>query len=146
MNPHTPGPWSVEHSNDSKRFPSVIIGFRPGLRHEDGSGSDASVKDSCCRLIINTGADANGLVAGHAYATMESCRANARLIAAAPEMYALLRRYYETTNTRRQGEALGLCDADARALMVKIDGHRAPLEPAVSPQGNSGPQDSGSIR
>ena len=78
---HTPGPWEAEIYPDGKYFPSVVIGYRPGLRYFDGSGDDKSMRRQR-EIVINVGPPGSDLASN----SMEVCNSNARLIAAAPEL------------------------------------------------------------
>ena len=85
---HTPGPWSFVDATPNC-FPSVLIGYRDGLRYSDRSGSDESSYESC-RKVINVGPSAEGLAKGIVSNDMDTIVANARLIAAAPNLLAAL--------------------------------------------------------
>jgi hypothetical protein len=74
----TPGPWEVSPI-DPHLFPSVRLG--PDLPYSDGSGVGEHY------LTINEGQPPQ---VKHWSNQMETCIANARLIAAAPELYETL--------------------------------------------------------
>ena len=94
---HTPGPWKAEISDIY--FPSVIIGEFTGIRYGDGSGSDEVIKREH-KLVVNVGPCGEDLARGVSSNRMESCQANAHLIAAAPEMLEAL----EAITARINGE------------------------------------------
>jgi hypothetical protein len=73
----TPGPWRVS-ADDPTLFPSVIF-------HDRAPGSRPA------QVCINEGADSEALRRGEYHGTtMETARATAHLIAAAPDLYDAL--------------------------------------------------------
>lgn len=67
---HTPGPWFYDDGENGRYFPHVVLG-----------GSNPKSREF---IVVNTTRGQNG-------GTMEECQANARLIAAAPELLAALK-------------------------------------------------------
>jgi hypothetical protein len=91
---HTPGPWSL------------------GIRLITADTSDTF---NVAVALISTAREAPEL-------SEDERKANARLIAAAPEMYELLKRFAELTcdeETPDAGDVL-----EARALVDRVEGHR----------------------
>lgn len=84
MSKHTPGPWHLIDRDGL--FPSVLIG-QFGIPYSDGSGN----YDRCGQIAVN-GAAPGG--------PMELHIANARLIAAAPDMAEALRSILEEAEIR----------------------------------------------
>ncbi len=78
---HTPGPWEYKSGGEGA-FPQVILA--KSMPYSDGSGG----ADHDEYLTINVGPSAKGLAAGYLSNDTETCEANARLIAAAPETAA----------------------------------------------------------
>lgn len=83
LTPFTPGEWEAAFLQEEKRFPSVYIG--PELPYHDHSGRFRA------RITINEGPTPEDVARGTGFGTtMETARANARLIAAAPPMLRAL--------------------------------------------------------
>ena len=96
MAEHTPGPWTTKNM-DGSLFPSVVLPSK-----EEGWGES--------RIIINEGR-----------ADMEECQANARLIAAAPDLLEAAK------------EALHTLDVQASAQSeVWASAVRKPLRDAIA--------------
>ncbi len=101
------GLWEVKISprradGEAKYFPSVVLGFKPGMRYPDGSGSDEDMKRNGS-LIINS-------VAGGA--PMAEHEANAHLIALAPEL---------KTEVLRQDTLIGELVEALESLSATVD-------------------------
>lgn len=83
---HTPAPWEA-FNLEGKYFPSVYIGQE--IKYLDGSGSRR------CSIVINDGNSPEATELGISCVTMETCQANAHLIAASPDMYAALQAWIQ---------------------------------------------------
>ena len=91
MSAHTPGPWSVEL--EEGLFPAVRLvpsNMLGELAYSDGSWSEAAAA-SVGRMTVSHGLDAADLARGIAANRLETCIANAHLIAAAPDLLAALK-------------------------------------------------------
>lgn len=83
---HTPQPWDAEIDPSGKYFPSVFLG--PKLKYRDNSGSMRA------KVIVNEGPTPEDVASGYGFgSTMETCNANALLIAAAPDLLGLANGY-----------------------------------------------------
>lgn len=106
---HTPGPWEVSEENGY--FPSVFLG--PRLRYSDNSGS---FRASIC---INEGPTPEDVKSGFGFATtMGTCKANAQLIAAAPQLLNVLREFVADIDANSIQEWPNLCITYRKALQV----------------------------
>lgn len=103
---HTPGPWTVKHGTN-------VMGIRSDVGHEGG--------------VANTGSHGSSHVD-----CMPESEANARLIAAAPDMLLLLRKYIDE-QIRYNIVSLGTVD-EIRRLVKAIDS-----PPATAQQGEPTP-------
>ena len=112
MSDHTPGPWKAIIHETHDYFPSVQLG--PTLPYEDGSG------ESVQEIIVNCGPTPEMVAAGEGSgSTTETTEANARLIAAAPDLLeackAMLHRFGHLDTDAGKREATG----EARAAIAK---------------------------
>jgi len=108
---HTPGPWEATNLDDEEFFPSVFIG--PELRYFDSSDK---FRDS---IVINVGPTPENVKMGEGGGTtLETARANARLIAAAPEMVAFIESLADKSTIGGYSDIL----VNARALLARIEG------------------------
>ena len=115
MSEHTPGPWEPVIHPEQKCFPSVVIGFCPGLRYFGGSGSDEHIRRRRS-LTINVGPPESNLSSN----LMEVCEANARLIAAAPDLLETAKAVYSKSDgladvSEMQEELITLDEAISKA-------------------------------
>lgn len=85
----TVAPLEYRDNGEIKYFPSVLLGYRPGLKYMDGSGSDASMLRGLS-MTINIGPDPEDFAKGIVTNTMEECVANAKKIAAVPDLIEAL--------------------------------------------------------
>jgi len=87
----TPGPWKLEldfkDNGELRYFPTVLTHDKPTMRYSDGSGDEESAKRNA-RIVIHAGQPAEELQRGVIRNDMDTCLANARLIAAAPDLLA----------------------------------------------------------
>lgn len=117
---HTPGPWELIDKGDGL-FPSVLIGQR-GIPYADGSGT----YDRCGQVVIN-GAAPGGPHELHV--------ANARLIAASPELGESLREMVaayvdvQHANTYTSDDVLTIVKANERT-QAAVKAARAALAKA----------------
>lgn len=86
---HTPSPWEFPEdqertaSGELRYFPHIFIG--PVMRYSSGDGSHRA------RLVINEGPDPEQVAKRSGFGTsMRTAEANARLIAAAPDLLEAL--------------------------------------------------------
>src|SRR3990167_398391 len=105
MSQHTPGPWTIDPSEQ-----------------RDISGSRVF------KVVTDDRNAADGLIADVSawWVDTQSARANARLIAAAPEMLALIRKDAENFDAAIHGRRLVYNDLELakerRALLARIEG------------------------
>lgn len=104
---YTPGPWSVGHTNP-KDYGGGIIHYYTSVHV--GSGTNRS------NALATVGMGGPGATVS----TPETVQANARLIAAAPELYAALERFMEIYNEGQlpSRDALEM----AEAALAKVSG------------------------
>lgn len=109
MSEHTPGPWTIEYSETSVRWPTVIAINEPG--HDDGSPIEV------CEISESFAIDAppddpDRMVA----------EANARLIAAAPELFSALDKLIDVLSTGCPDDVTWADFAAALAAIAKVKG------------------------
>jgi len=117
MSKHTPGPWTACAGDDCKElqvkgkrtyFPHVHLGPADhGKTYVSGDGSTCPARST--NITINEGE------------TMETVDANARLIAAAPDLAAFAERFLDSHGEGQASECVGegcMCGA-ARAALKK---------------------------
>ncbi len=125
---HTPGPWTVRLSDRRKDgtlryFPSVLLGYRKGIRYSDGSGSDEDTRRAT-QIVINVGPDPDDLQHGFLSNMMETCVANARLIAAAPDLLAVLDDLLGESDFHGDPEACAFCGREKTAAQYDAETQR----------------------
>lgn len=105
---HTPRPWEAINLNKENTFPGVYIG--PELRYPDGSGSFRA------RITINEGPTPESVALGEGFGTTtETADANARLIAAAPDLLEALQIWMQFFDEMPKGQ-LGKISCDIGLL------------------------------
>lgn len=104
MSAHTPGPWFLDEGESGRFFPHVVLGGDNPRAH--------------WRLVINTCAGKNG-------GPEAECVANARLIAAAPELLAAL---YRLVTDDAQDDIEDPCGHSDRGEWARI--HRSVIDVA----------------
>ena len=112
MTRHTPGPWEMGEEVDSQDR-LVYIPIRRGKLHISTTGVYGKKPDGSHAGAKYT--DRFGIERVKPIISAEECRANARLIAASPELLAVCQSILEQT----EGPALALFNLDnARALLA----------------------------
>jgi len=110
----TPGPWEVEDGGENY-FPAVFIG--PHLSYHDHSGNGFR-----SRLVINEGPTPRDVKKGTGFGTTQgTCIANARLISAAPDMYAALNYVTAMMDYALDKFDWGASALDAKAIQMLND-------------------------
>lgn len=107
---HTPGPWRAVNLDEEGFFPSVYMG--ENLTYSDNSGTGDH------RLVINEG-QPEGKYWGN---QIEVCRANALLIAAAPDMLAALKAIQQVFFANGEGIFRGKLAHQVHAAINKAGG------------------------
>jgi hypothetical protein len=95
----TPGPWEI-----SDKSPVLIVGYDPRLFPENERVTIAKVDPAGDRMDAEIG------------------EANARLIAAAPEMLELLRRAFEYTYRDQRQEGADMLTKEIEKVIAKAEG------------------------
>ena len=113
-NQHTPGPWEYKSGGEGA-FPQVILA--KSMPYSDGSGG----ADHDEYLTINVGPSAKGLADGYLSNDAETCEANARLIAAAPELLEALKDMVTITVTTASRKYVASSLSSSCALLAKLE-------------------------
>lgn len=107
MSEHTPGPWSLEPPKSSPFTPQANNRVWPSTAWANHR------RDPICQLSSQGAAPPD---------IDPEAQANARLIAAAPELLAALKSLIENVETGSY-ESTGQCIADCRAVIAKAEGN-----------------------